>query len=161
MVPPPAGDPARTRSWRATARHWVVTQVNRRARGRWTILAVVGLVAGIFLAGKPLTELDQYASVGSFLASGLSVALALRSPTAELGADTMTRDREPISGRIELDVFNNAYVVKGERPVAWITTPIEPPQPQPGPTSAAVTVIRDSGAVLVGNDAQLIISDSG
>jgi hypothetical protein len=117
---------------------------------RWLTLggaAVVLGAAGVFLAGKPLSEQDQYASIGSFVLAVLSLALAVLSQRADKhGGPTTDADRP------DLDARGNTYLIVGDDRTVRVTQHLDPPrQKRRGARSKARITAHDNGVVASGN----------
>jgi hypothetical protein len=132
---------------------------------RWAILASTGVLlgaAGIFLAGKPLSDMDQYASVGSFVLATLTLCLAALTYREDKHKVRGIRpDRAPTDGQPEFFAQGNTYLVQGDRKTVNITKQVEPPPPRRRcvwPSKARYQAY-DSGVVVQGSDGRVIISD--
>jgi hypothetical protein len=122
------------------------------------IAAIVLVAAGGFLAGKPLTERDQYASVFSFVLAVMSLAFAYRSAHS-------TRNATPVPGHAaagtEFEARHISYLVEGDDAEVDITRAVTPPGSSDQPaTSDARFRAYDIGAAVVGHRGRVRISDS-
>jgi hypothetical protein len=132
---------------------------------RWAILATTGVLlgaAGIFLAGKPLSDMDQYASVGSFVLATLTLCIAALGYREDKRKVRGIRPASPpAEGQPEFFAQGNTYVVHGDRKTVDITKQVEPPPPRlrrAWPSKARYQAY-DNGVVVQGSDGRVTISD--